>query len=170
MSIDCDWFAAATYEKPEVSKVAGKLGYALTPPGPDGLRVEDLWFWSLGMNSHSYHKDAAWLFIQWATSRQVMLHSTTDFENWNPPRQSVWNDPKVVAMSSKWANYRQVVEENHKYSKVPHAVNTQVAAVGDAWWGNIQDAILGKVTAKQALDLAAKDMYNLMDKAGAYKK
>jgi len=170
MSIDCDWFAAATYEKPEVSKVAGKLAYALTPSGPGGQRVEDLWFWSLGMNSHSYHKDAAWMFIQWATSKQVMLHSTTDFENWNPPRQSVWTNPKVVAMTSKWANYRSVIEENRKYTKVTHAVNPQVAAVGDAWWGSIQDAILGKTTAKQSLDSAAKEMFALMDKAGMYKK
>ena len=30
---DCDFFAA-TYEDPKKSKVAGKVGYALLPPGP----------------------------------------------------------------------------------------------------------------------------------------
>lgn len=170
MSIDCDWFAAATYERPQDSKVAGKLGYALTPPGPDGQRVADLWFWSLGMNAKSYHKDAAWLFMEWATSKQVMLHSTVDFANWNPPRQSVWSDPKVVAITEKMGNYRAVVEENRKYTKVPHAVNPQIGAVGDTWWGNVQDVILGKTTAKEAMDTAAKQMYDLMDKAGMYQK
>ena len=100
MVIDCDWWAAATYEQPDISKVAGKLGYALTPPGPDGQRVEDLWFWSLGMNAASYKKDAAWLFIEWATSEPVMKIATTQYNNWNPPRESVWNDPDVVALTT----------------------------------------------------------------------
>ena len=73
-------------------------------------------------------------------------------------------------MSSKWANYRQIVEENRKYTKVPHAVNPQVMAVTEAWWGGVQDAILGKASAKQCLDLAAKEMYNLMARARMYKK
>ena len=168
MVIDCDWFAAATYERPEVSKVAGKLGYALTPPGPGGQRVQDLWFWSLGMNASSYHKDAAWLFMQWATSKPVLLQSTVKFENWNPPRRSVWEDPQVVEMTEGWANYRQVVEENRTYTKVPHAVNPQVGAALDAWWGNVQDAILGKQTVEDALNRASEDMYDAMDKAGIY--
>jgi len=169
MSIDCEWFAAATYENQDVSNVAGKLSYALTPPGPDGYRFEDLWFWSLGMNAASYHKDAAWLFIQWATSNPVMLKSTLQYENWNPPRKSVWENPDVVALTEKWANYRAVVEENRKYCKVPHAVNPQVFAVIDEWWGNVQSAILGQATAKEALDSAAEEMYKIMERAGVYK-
>lgn len=168
MSIDCDWFPAATYERPEVSEVAGQLGYALTPPGPGGERVQDLWFWSLGMTSASYNKDAAWLFIQWATSKPVQLAATRDFENWNPPRESVWEHPDIVAMTEGWANYREVVEENRNYTKVPHAVNPQVGAALDTWWGNVQDAILGTVSVKDALDRAAQEMYNVMDMAGYY--
>lgn len=168
MVIDCDWFAAATYERPEVSEVAGKLGYALTPPGPGGERVEDLWFWSLAMTSAGYHKDAAWLFIEWATSKPVLLASTRDYENWNPPRQSVWEDPDIVAMTEGWANYREVVEENRNYTRVPHSVNPHAGAALDAWWGNVQDAILGKVTVEEALNKAAQEMYNVMDQAGYY--
>lgn len=168
MSIDCDWFAAATYERPEVSEVAGKLGYALTPPGPGGERIQDLWFWSLAMTSASYHKDAAWLFIQWATSKPVLLRSTTDYENWNPPRQSIWEDPKVVEMTEGWANYREVVEQSRSYTKVPHAVNPQVGAALDTWWGNVQDAILGKATVEEALQNSANEMYKVMEMAGYY--
>ena len=169
MVIDCDWWAAATLEDPKVSKVAGKLGYANTPPGPDGQRVEDLWFWSLGINSKSYHKEAAWLFLQWATSKPVLLASARDFQNWNPPRQSTWNDPAIVKKTEGWANYRAVVEANQKLAQVPHRVNPQAGAALDAWWGNVQDAILGKVTSEQALNQAAKDMKDIMSKAGYYK-
>jgi multiple sugar transport system substrate-binding protein len=168
MVIDCDWWAAATYEQPDISQVAGKLGYALTPAGPDGERVEDLWFWSLGMNAASYKKDAAWLFIQWATSEPVMRLATTQYNNWNPPRESVWNAPEVVEMTSQWANYREVVEANREFAQVPHAVNPLLAAVGDAWWGNVQDAILGTVTVEEALNRANDEMYNVMDMGGYY--
>jgi multiple sugar transport system substrate-binding protein len=168
MIIDCDWFAAATYERPEVSTVAGKLGYAVTPPGPGGERVQDLWFWSLGMTTAGYHKDAAWLFIQWATSKPVLLTSTRDFENWNPPRQSTWEDPAVVAMTEGWANYRATVEENRNYSKVPHTAHPQSGAALDAWWGNVQDAILGTISVEDALNKGADEMYKVMDMAGVY--
>jgi multiple sugar transport system substrate-binding protein len=168
MVIDCDWWAAATYEQPDISQVAGELAYAVTPPGPDGERVEDLWFWSLGINGASYKKDAAWLFIQWATSEPVMRLSTLEYNNWNPPRESVWTDPEVVAVTEQWANYREVVEENRNYAQVPHAVNPLIGAVGDAWWGNVQDAILGTVTVEEALNQANEEMYNIMEMGGYY--
>jgi len=169
MVIDCDWFGAATFEDPSVSEVAGKLAYAITPPGPDGYRTQDLWFWSLGMNAASYNKDAAWLFMQWATSQPVMLQSLLQYQNWNPPRESVWENPDVIAVSEKWANYRAVVEESRKYTKVPHAVNPQVFAVIDTWWGNVQEAILGEATAKEALDRSAEEMNTIMERAGVNK-
>jgi len=168
MVIDCDWWAAATYEQPDVSKVAGELAYAITPPGPTGERVQDIWFWSLGVNGASYHKDAAWLFIEWATSKPVMKKATLEYNNWNPPRESIWNDPEVVAITEGWSNYRETVEQNRLYAKVPHAVNPLITAVGDAWWGNVQDAILGNVTVKEALDSAADEMYNIMEMGGYY--
>jgi multiple sugar transport system substrate-binding protein len=168
MVIDCDWWAAATYEQPDISQVAGELAYATTPPGPDGEKVQDIWFWSLGINGASYKKDAAWLFVQWATSEPVMRLATLEHNNWNPPRESVWNDPEVVALTEEWANYREVVEENRLNAKVPHAVNPLIAAVGDAWWGNVQDAILGTVSVEEALDKASNEMYNIMDMGGYY--
>jgi multiple sugar transport system substrate-binding protein len=168
MVIDCDWWPAATFERSEISDIAGTLGYAVTPPGPDGQRVQDLWFWSLGINSASYHKEAAWLFIQWATSKPVLLRATTDYDNWNPPRQSVWEHPTVVDMSKGWGNYRAVVEENRNYTKVPHAVNPLVVSALDAWWGNIQDAILDQRSVKDALDRANREMFNVMQMGGYY--
>jgi multiple sugar transport system substrate-binding protein len=168
MVIDCDWWAAATYEQEDISQVADDLAYAITPPGPDGERVQDIWFWSLGINGASYKKEAAWLFIEWATSEPVMRVGTLEYNNWNPPRESVWNDPEVVAITEEFANYRDVVEQNRLYAQVPHAVNPLIAAVGDAWWGNVQDAILGTVTVEEALNKANDEMYNIMDMAGYY--
>jgi multiple sugar transport system substrate-binding protein len=163
MIIDCDWFAPATFEKPQVSEVAGKLAYATTPPGPDGLRVQDSWFWSLAMNSASYHKEAAWLFIQWATSKPVMLHTTLEYENWNPPRKSVWENPEVVRETKKMANYREIVEANRKHGKIAHSVNPYLSATHEAWWSNIRDAIAGQVSVVDALSKADRTMRGLLE-------
>jgi len=114
------------------------------------------------MNRASYHKDAAWLFIQWATSKPVMLHTTLEYENWNPPRKSVWEDPLVAEASGKLANYRQVVEENRKSGKIAHSVNPCLFDTHDAWWFNIRDAIEGKVSVKDALAGADRAMRSIM--------
>ena len=163
MVIDCDWFAAATFEKSNVSDVAGKLAYAVTPPGPAGHRVQDSWFWSLAMNSASYHKKAAWLFIQWATSKPIMLHTTLEYENWNPPRKSVWEDPQVVAKTAKWSNYRQVVEENRKFGKIVHTINPRLFATHDVWWSNVRNVISGKLSVRDALSMAEQMMRKIME-------
>ena len=170
MIIDCDWFAAATYEQPDRSEVAGKLGYALTPAGPDGERVEDLWFWGLGINPNGYHKDAAWLFVEWATSKPVLLRATTDYQNWNPSRQSVWEDPEVVAMTEAWGDgaYRDIVTQNREYAKIPFAVNPHLFTTQETWWRNVQDIILDNVTAEEGLKNADAEMYEILDGAGVY--
>jgi ABC-type glycerol-3-phosphate transport system substrate-binding protein len=125
------------------------------------MRVQDTYYWSLAMNPASYHKIASWLFIQWATSKPVMLHTTMEYQNWNPSRKSVWEDPHVVAESEKWANYRQVVEDSRKYGKVVHSVNPWLVATHDAWWSNVRDAIAGSIAVKDALRKTEQDMRSM---------
>jgi sorbitol/mannitol transport system substrate-binding protein len=60
--------AAGTIESPKTSTVVGKTGYA---PAPVLYTPHSGWLytWSLGIPATSPHKDAAWRFISWATSR-----------------------------------------------------------------------------------------------------
>lgn len=63
--------AAASLEDPSTSKVAGKLGYAPAPV----VETDSsgwLWAWSLALPETSKHKDAAWSFMSWATSKDYM--------------------------------------------------------------------------------------------------
>lgn len=60
--------AAGTIESPKTSAVVGKTGYVRAPvmyTRSSGW----LYTWSLGIPATSPHKDAAWRFISWATSR-----------------------------------------------------------------------------------------------------
>jgi sorbitol/mannitol transport system substrate-binding protein len=61
--------AAGSVEDPGNSKVAGKVGYVRAPV----QQTENsgwLWSWNLGINAESQHKDQAWEFVKWATSKE----------------------------------------------------------------------------------------------------
>jgi multiple sugar transport system substrate-binding protein len=164
---DCDFFAA-TYENPAQSQVVGKIGYALPPAGPDGLIKSNMWTWSLGMSSFSKHKEAAWLFLLWATAPRTMLDASLELDNFNPTRQSVWENPGVVEKTMKWGSkpgeYREVVDAMYtKYGDVAWTPNPDVTAVGDMWAEALHQAYEGK-DVKEALDDAAKKIDKFMEK------
>ncbi|MBV9049567.1 MAG: sugar ABC transporter substrate-binding protein [Solirubrobacterales bacterium] len=60
--------AAGTLESPTTSSVVGKTGYV---PAPVMYTPNSGWLytWSLGIPVTSPHKEAAWRFVSWATSR-----------------------------------------------------------------------------------------------------
>jgi sorbitol/mannitol transport system substrate-binding protein len=62
---------AGSLEDPATSKVAGKMGYVQAPV----VKTEHsgwLWAWSLAIPKTSKHKDDAWEFVSWATSKEYM--------------------------------------------------------------------------------------------------
>ena len=64
---DCDFFAAS-YENPETSMVAGKVGYTTSAMKPGGEPASAIWTWALAMSAASQNKEAAWYLIQYATN------------------------------------------------------------------------------------------------------
>ena len=59
------------YENPVNSRVAGDVGYTLLPAGPAG-HIPHISHWALAINPGSNNLEASWLFIQWATSPEIM--------------------------------------------------------------------------------------------------
>ena len=63
--------AAGLLEDPNTSTVAGKMAYVPAPV----VETDSsgwLWAWSLAMPETSEKKDAAWAFMNWATSKEYM--------------------------------------------------------------------------------------------------
>lgn len=163
MILDADFFASS-YEKPEKSRVAGKVGYALPPAGSDGMIRSNIWTWALSISRQSRHKMASWLFIQWATSKEQLLSATLK-GNWNPPRKSVWNNQMVTDIVNQWGNYRQIVEENlQNHVQVCWTPQPEIPAVGDRWARALQEIWSGK-DAQKALDAAAEDIRRTVARA-----
>jgi multiple sugar transport system substrate-binding protein len=151
--IDADHMAGS-FEDKKQSQVVGKVGYALPPAGPKG-RGSGLWLWSFGMNSHSKHKDAAWLFIQWATSKQVMTKAVT-FGNINPTRKSVAHSKTMLNYVKNWGDYNTVWSTIlAKYAKWRFQPAVDFPQVGQIWAEAVQQVFQGNTSAKDALGAAA---------------
>jgi ABC-type glycerol-3-phosphate transport system substrate-binding protein len=93
------WFDASLFasifEDPKQSRVVGKVGYALVPSGAKGQAPKTaFWNWGLGIPKNARNKQAAWYFIQWATTKQ--MGQRTALKTYAPTRKSTWKNPAIV--------------------------------------------------------------------------
>lgn len=82
---------------PKQSKIVGKVGFAPVPRGPKA-QFSATYVDAIGIPAASRNKVAAWLYVQWATSK-------TMFPNWlktgagTPPRAGAYKAPGVMEAS-----------------------------------------------------------------------
>lgn len=79
----------------EQSRIGDVFGVAQIPEGPAGSRPYSVAAWSLAINEMSQNKDAAWEFIQWATSAEIV--GQVQAEGVAGARLSTWDDPASTA-------------------------------------------------------------------------
>jgi len=149
------------FEDPAKSKIAGKVGYTLPPRGPNKDIKTHQWTWALGMNAETNNAEAAWLWIQWASSKKVLLKATKR-GNWDPVRTSVWNASEVIEMGEKWGS-RKVVEKSMMiYGAVRYTPCPIYPLVGDRWVQALQEIYNGR-DAKKALDEAVRVINSMVE-------
>ncbi|WP_395708092.1 ABC transporter substrate-binding protein [Reyranella sp.] len=167
MIADADFFAA-NYEDPKKSKVAGKVGYALLPSGPGGKPYAGLWTWALGVNKATRNKDAAWLFIEWATAPRTLLNATVNFRNYNPARASVMNDPRVQEIMGAWGggSYLKVVAKNLESARVAWTPQSERTRTGDIWARSLHEIYFQRMSAADALKKASAEVDKVLKEAG----
>jgi len=167
MIADADFFAA-NYEDAKKSKVAGKVGYALLPSGPGGKPHAGLWTWALGINKATRNKDAAWLFIEWATAPRTLLNATVNFRNYNPARISVMNDPRVQEIMGAWGSgsYLKVVAKNLESARVAWTPQPERTRTGDIWARSLHEIYFQRLSAADALKKASAEVDKVLKEAG----
>ena len=140
------------YEDKEKSLVHDKLGYAVIPRGPAGSHPP-IFTWSLGMYSKSRNKEAAWLFMQWATSKEMALRG--QMAGVPAARLSAWSSEEFTKSdpSPEWtqASIDSFKVGNPQWNPPVIPISEVRDAVGEA----IVAAILGQDTAaacKQAAE------------------
>ncbi|WP_162258896.1 MULTISPECIES: ABC transporter substrate-binding protein [Mesorhizobium] len=157
---------APTYEDPKQSAIAGDVGYAPTPLGPDGKRAAAAWIWSLSMNSASSHKDAAWLFMQWVTSKETMI-KTHLAGNMNPVRKSAWDAPEVAKLMESWGEtpgqYIQAAKTEAEVATIRFPPHPELTRMLDRWAEAIQKSYFGQGDVKTNLCNAQADIQKMLD-------
>ena len=147
------------FSDPQNSKIVGKWAVVPAPPGPAGATYE-LWAWSISIPAFSEKKRAAWLFIQWATSKEMqrILH----LRDFPMPRKSLWDDPVWKAkVDPSWHHAAMVQFQTAKVIGHPQVVAAPevIDMVGIA----INGAIAGK-DPKAELEAAARKIGEILEK------
>lgn len=128
--IDASLFGPS-YEDVATSAIAGDVGYATLPR----FRQESLtghWLWGLGIPRKTQHPEAAWMFIQWATSQH--MEAKIAIATGGAPRFSSWLTPSVftAAMNVDYALAVQTAMRTSRPTAVLHAYWSQIAlAIAD---------------------------------------
>jgi multiple sugar transport system substrate-binding protein len=143
----------ADYENKAASQVAGHVGYTIIPRGPAGS-IPHVSAWSLGIYSGSHHKVAAWLFIQWATGKEMDLRALID--GIPVARDSAWNSPvfKKNDTSPEWT--RATLASYKVASPLWNPPVIPVRQCREATGEAIVTAILGGNVAKALRNAAAQ--------------
>jgi len=156
-NIDSDQ-RAVYYESPTTS-VMGKIGYVPTPPEKAG-RQTGQWTWGLSISRFSTRREAAWLFIEWATSKEMMLE-TMLAGGMDPPRKSIWNAPEIVEKTKKWG-CRDMKNTVLTYCKTLYPPLPNMVEIADRLTRSFQEIYLKKKTSKDAMNSAADDINDMM--------
>jgi multiple sugar transport system substrate-binding protein len=146
------------FEDPKNSAIAGKVGYAPLPPSEGNIGYSGHWSWGVSIPKNSEKKDAAWLFIEWATSKKMTAE--LGIATGGAPRDSAWADPDYVKALN--AGYIDAVKTQMQHTR-PTSVfhegwNDVVLMIVDA----IHEIYGGKAPADAVAELqaAVKDAGN----------
>jgi multiple sugar transport system substrate-binding protein len=163
--VDSDHYVAY-FEDPKYSERVGQIAYALPPVGDVGRRA-NLWTWSLVMNSRAKDADAAWRFVEWASSRDFLRRSVYE-GNMNPTRSSIWDDEYFREHTSSWGAFydvaRTLVEREASVLLTPAGNYLEIAT---RWVQALHDAYSGRAEVAEALQAAASDIDELVATARA---
>jgi multiple sugar transport system substrate-binding protein len=166
MIVDADFFAA-NYEDPKKSKVAGEVGYAMIPAGPGGKTYSGLYTWALGISKATKNKEAAWLFVEWATAQRTLLNATLGYRNYNPARASITNDSRVQEVMGTWGggSYLKTVAKNLETARVAWVPQPERARLGDIWARSLQEIYFQRMSAADALKKADAEVDQVLKEA-----
>jgi len=167
-TVDDMAFVGDNYENPEASQVVGKMVYANPPAGPTGEIKIPVWQWSWSINSATSRPEAAWLFMQWATSSPVMTVASVQQRSMLPVRKSVWESPEIVEITKDWGNFREAIDASRPYWGNFYTVQPNMVAMTSPWVVAIQEVILGEKDAQTALNDAAVAAEKILADAGMY--
>lgn len=158
MTVDADILGTQAIN--DVSTKIGKPGtikWAPVPTKPGGDKhMANLWVWSIAMNAASKNKEAAWYFMQWATSKENDLKDAT--KHMNPVRNSSWDNKEfLAAVEAKFPTYIETFKYSINNCSVLFTPQARMVERVTAWAVAIQE-MYGGADIEQSLGKLVKDL------------
>jgi ABC-type glycerol-3-phosphate transport system substrate-binding protein len=157
---------------PAQSKVRGKLGFALIPKGPGG-RYPAFTAQGFVIPKGSKNKGAAYLFLQWATSKNVLKNIAIKGTHVAVTRKSLWSDPDFIKKYNfdfGAGSYLQAFQKSLEIAPTWYRPTFEKwTEVGDRIGLAVSEAIVKKKTPKEALAEANRDITQIVKRAGKIK-
>ena len=168
VALNLDWAGwASFFNDPANSKIAGDIGLVRAPKGSAGIRTG----WS---GSHTFsitatcdNTEAAASFVTFLTSHDSQMVEAS--AGLLPTRAKVWDDAKAK-FAADGNDFLVTVFETYAVSMEEDAFTppliTPWIEVSNEIWPRLQAAILGEMTAQEALDEAADAARLVMEDSG----
>lgn len=144
-------------EDPEESAVVGQMRYAPVPSYGDP--VSHYGGSSLGIPTSSKNKEAAFLFIQWATSYDVQLRGVG--KGSSPTRRSIYQIPELREKYPSFVATDAAADTTGWRPRIP-----EWDAMVEALALELNSVIAGTKTVEEALNTSAKEIDSILTEAG----
>lgn len=130
------------------------IGVKVLPKGKaSGISKPIVFGWGVSVSNFSTKKEAAWYFLQWATSAEIETRLVKS--GVAPPRASVFNGGEFKAWTAElpirqsWAN--SLIEISKTGTAVSYPPTERVIEAREMIGAAVQKAFLGQASAKDAL-------------------
>jgi len=163
--IDDDVYLTQALDKAK-SRVWDKLVASRVPRGP-ARRAPQMSVHGFGIPANAKNKEAAWLFMQWALSPEMMTYAMVTQNNSGTTRTSVL---KSQAYKTRFTvgggDIGALREEAFANVKIAYRLVPEFSPIGDRVGIAIQQIASRQKSAKAAMDDAQKDVVEIVKKAG----
>ncbi len=150
------------------TRMRGELGYAPLTPDPHASGpTSNVWIWSLAMSQFSRQKDAAWMFLQWATGTDHLLFGARGHEQIDPVRMSIWQDEEFTSkLDQGFPDFRKTYAATEPDAKIYFTPQPLFFSVTTEWAAALQEMVAGRIPVNDGLDKLAEDTNQQMRRAG----
>lgn len=162
MCFDMNGFVSV-FSSAEVSTVADKVGCAVIS-GPDHY-AQWMYGEGLGISAFSRNKEAAWLFLQWRNSLDVIQEEAAQSIRFDFPDMRIYETDAYKEKTASISFFTNQLPDIFKSIDASYWPKTTLfEKVGAAFQQQISLAIAGKATVEQALAGAQADIEGVVKK------
>ena len=127
------------------SAEAGNIAWAVMPVAAEGdTPYSNYWTWSMAMNANSDAKEAAWLFLQYFTSKDFASYASITEYNMDPIRTSVWEDPAFLAKMEQHEGYIDTFNATIGSTSILFTPHPEFFVTTTEWAATLQDIVMGQ--------------------------